>query len=124
MPDADLKITSFFTGQTWEGRVELSGETPEQQLEDAWRVFNRVEAGDHERLEEVGFVQPSMSMGDEIVLNGTTYIVATVGFVDKDKAQQGHLEGWLKQVKEHADSDEPTDAERATRNQTDYLPDE
>lgn len=69
---------------TWEGEAPV--ETPE----DAFRFFNVVEPGDDERLRALGYRLPSLSVGDEVTLDGTAYVVAPVGFLLADEVD---LEG-------------------------------
>lgn len=69
-----LQITSVFTGQTWDGEVDTTD------LDQIFRLFNRVDTPDAERLTKMGFNQPSMSSGDILVLNNINYVVASTGF--------------------------------------------
>lgn len=69
-----LQITSVFTGQTWDGEVQTTD------LDEIFRLFNRVDTPDAERLAKLGFNQPSMSSGDLLVLDNENYVVASRGF--------------------------------------------
>lgn len=65
--------------ETWEGYI------PESQagnLEDIFRFFNRVEPGDAERLEEIGYDLPSLSIGDTVSWHDKRYRVEPIGWVE------------------------------------------
>lgn len=61
---------------TWTGEVEA------RDLEDIFRIFNRVDDEDCERLDEIGYHLPSLSVGDVVSYDGTYKIVAFAGFKD------------------------------------------
>lgn len=63
-----LTIRSIYTHAAWNGNVELGDGTSEQKLERAFRLFNRVDDADGERLESWGYRLPSMSVGDCVSL--------------------------------------------------------
>lgn len=91
-PAAEIKakvaITSSFTGQRWEGSVDLdvtSKATSEQKLNRLFRLFNVVDEDDVRRLEAIGYRQPSLSTGDAIELDGERWQVAPVGFAKFDE---------------------------------------
>lgn len=68
---------------TWEGEV------PEMDMEGIFRYFNRVEAGDGIRLEQIGYKLPSLSVGDIITVSTerrATYRVEPVGFTQLEVA--------------------------------------
>ena len=48
--------------------------------EGVFRAFNRVDDADCRRLEEWGYRLPSMSVGDLVVIDATTYRVDSIGF--------------------------------------------
>lgn len=61
--------------ETWEGDVARMS------LEEIFRFFNRVEFADGERLEEIGYDLPSLSVGDIVTIDGDEqWRVAPVGF--------------------------------------------
>lgn len=63
--------------ETWEGYI------PEvENLEEIFRFFNRVEPGDDERLDEIGYHLPSLSVGDIVDWNGLRRRVEPVGWVE------------------------------------------
>jgi hypothetical protein len=49
-----------------------------------FRFFNRVDEGDGERLEQLGYRLPSLSVGDVVAWGGRRYLVEVVGFVEVD----------------------------------------
>lgn len=63
--------------ETWEGDLDQ-----DMNLEEIFRFFNRVEYGDGERLDEIGYDLPSLSVGDYVTKNGKRYRVEPVGFVE------------------------------------------
>ena len=81
------------SGTTWRGEFPVghSGHDGET-LERIFRFLNRVEDGDHERMEAVGYTMPSLSVGDYVTLHldepgplgpiprPQTWRVASVGF--------------------------------------------
>lgn len=76
-----VKIKSVFTKQIWEGDVEVpKGLAKGHLLEFLWRKFNAVTGDDADWMKEVGFEQPSMSVGDEVTVNRETFIVTGTGF--------------------------------------------
>jgi hypothetical protein len=64
---------------TWSGTLELTG-TLDDRLNQIFRAFNRVDYGDGERLEALGYRLPSLSVGDEVTIDGATFRVEPVGF--------------------------------------------
>lgn len=62
--------------ETWEGYIPEVGN-----LEEIFRFFNRVEPGDDERLDEIGYRLPSLSVGDVVEWNGKRHRVEPVGWV-------------------------------------------
>jgi hypothetical protein len=77
-----VSIKSVFTDQVWEGELEPPAEleTARSVLEWLFRRFNRVDEEDVQRLEDAGFTQPSMSVGDEVTMDGDRWVVNTLGF--------------------------------------------
>jgi peptidoglycan hydrolase-like protein with peptidoglycan-binding domain len=74
-----IKITSSFTGESWEGEVDI----PEgDALEHIFRQFNRVTDADAERMEAQGYRLPSLSVGDQVEIGGRRYRVASMGFTE------------------------------------------
>jgi hypothetical protein len=67
---------------TWTGEVELQAPADKTtgRLSEIFRLFNRVEEADCERLAALGYELPSLSVGDLIELDGHTWRVAPVGF--------------------------------------------
>ena len=57
-------------GTTWRGDLDLSLASSD---EDLWNwssgLFNRVDEGDHERMEAMGYMMPSLSVGDFVTLH-------------------------------------------------------
>jgi hypothetical protein len=79
----DPEATEF----TWEGEVDVRrGATSGTTNSEIFRMFNRVDALDVERLDALGYTLPSLSAGDLIVWVGTEtthgrmFIVDGVGF--------------------------------------------
>jgi hypothetical protein len=72
----------------WHGEVELpeqahpinDGITEQEVNEFLFRYFNRVDEEDGDRLAEIGFELPSLSVGDLIHWASTTWRVAGMGF--------------------------------------------
>jgi hypothetical protein len=77
-----VSVESYFTGQLWEGEVDVpSHYSVPECLEFLFRFFNRASDEDNDRLEKIGFKQPSMSVGDMITLEGVqNYKVINTGF--------------------------------------------
>jgi hypothetical protein len=83
-----LKIYSHFKDQVWEGEVpELDSIEEYDEVErDAvinervFRLFNRVDDEDNERLEAWGYRLPSLSVGDVIEYDGQAWKVDDFGF--------------------------------------------
>lgn len=68
--------------QLWTGSVPADENAdPDVVNEQIFRMFNRVDEADNERLEKWGYRLPSLSVGDVITWNGVAYEVASVGFV-------------------------------------------
>lgn len=57
-------------GTTWRGDLDLDRNlSPEANLEVVFRAFNRVDQNDHERMAELGYLLPSLSVGDYVTLH-------------------------------------------------------
>lgn len=77
-----------YPDSVWEGDVPVNIETtpggdppdPELVNEYLFRYFNRVDQADVDRLEDVGYALPSLSVGDLLAWDGHTWRVALVGF--------------------------------------------
>ena len=76
-----ISIISTATGRVWEGEsatdVDLDG------MEALFREFNRVDEGDNERLEALGYDLPSLSSGDFVCVNDgedAWWLCANVGW--------------------------------------------
>ena len=79
-------------GQWDEGICVESGHqesTGEQICERIFRLLNRVDEGDHERMAALGYVLPSLSVGDFVSFGGTTYRCDSVGFTLLTGTEQG-----------------------------------
>jgi hypothetical protein len=87
-----LTIWSHFEGQTWEGEIP-DGEASEPLfggtittdrdavLEYVFRLFNRVQQEDVERLDALGYELPSLSTGDRVTLpDGSVWHCASIGW--------------------------------------------
>ena len=87
-----LREVAETTGKDFKpGAEEWSGYIPEvENLEEIFRFFNRVEYGDGERLEEIGYDLPSLSVGDIVTWNGKRRRVEPVGWVEI-----GEPSGWV-----------------------------
>ena|SRR5437763_7263472 len=79
-------------GTTWSGEVEVNMNLSDEVILDLiYRMFNRVDEADLDRMEALGYELPSLSMGDFVTLHGgaahtwgeehpRTYQVAAIGF--------------------------------------------
>jgi hypothetical protein len=67
-----------FPSSVWTGRVPIDGP------DDAFRMFNRVDAEDDARLVGLGYRLPSMSVGDLVTINDVTYLCLSAGFDEAD----------------------------------------
>lgn len=59
---------------------EIKGIDADATNEALFRFFNRVDEGDNERLERIGYRLPSLSVGDLLHWGGKTHRVEGVGF--------------------------------------------
>lgn len=62
------------TDPTWTGEVNTTD------LDEIWRLFNRVSTEDNKRLRDMGYTLPSLSMGDVITINGEHHALGAIGF--------------------------------------------
>lgn len=67
---------------TWVGNVPgINRADPADRInEQLFRFFNRVEDGDHRKLEAIGYRLPSLSVGDVLHWQRMTFRVAGMGF--------------------------------------------
>jgi hypothetical protein len=81
-PGTHLIIESHWRGEVWEGDVVLptTGESVEHVLEVVFRLFNRVDEGDGEKLAAIGYTLPSLSVGDHVTVFGQRWHCAPVGW--------------------------------------------
>lgn len=94
-----VSVQAILHGRTpivWMGEIEpkdlaeVCGGSPEDHTpglrpdldlcESFFRYFNRVDESDLDRLAEIGYTQPSLSVGDLIAWDHVTYRVAGSGF--------------------------------------------
>lgn len=73
-----VKIWTHWRGETWEG--EVPGVFQDGSLDLIFRMFNRVEPEDNDRLESWGYRLPSLSVGDRVTVGGRRFAVAVVGW--------------------------------------------
>lgn len=84
--DTTITITSRmaeafeYPETTWTGAVQLATTEPEDRLELIFRLFNRVDDSDCERLEKWGYKLPSLSTGDSVTMEGKTYRCESMGW--------------------------------------------
>lgn len=64
----------------WDGTVGLAPGTDEELLEQLFRMFNRVDPGDHEEMAARGYHLPSLSVGDRVKLDGREYRCEPMGW--------------------------------------------
>lgn len=75
--------TPGMVGPEWTGEVDITVTAyhkPTMVLEQLFRLFNRVEDGDGERLERMGYKLPSLSSGDVVTMEGKHYLCASAGW--------------------------------------------
>jgi hypothetical protein len=84
-----VTVTSNFTGESWTGDVPGLDPATENCMainERLFRFFNRVDQVDCDRLEDLGYTLPSMSVGDVVAyvfrpaLGPAAFRVADMGF--------------------------------------------
>src|SRR5215472_5429647 len=84
-----VKITSHFPDEEGNARDPWEGDVPNDLLDRSsnyavnnslFRLFNRVEWEDGERLEEWGYRLPSLSMGDRIEHSGLVWVIEGTGY--------------------------------------------
>lgn len=90
----DITIFSTMSGKQWKGEVEpqwIIAPDAEGEMERIFRLFNRVEQEDCDRLEGIGYDLPSLSSGDFVQdYNGQWWLCASVGW-QKVTARQAIL---------------------------------
>lgn len=76
-----LTIWTHWEGKSWTGDAPISRFKADwEKLEAIFRFFNRVDDGDHERMAAVGYLLPSLSVGDKVLMAGQWWDVAVAGF--------------------------------------------
>jgi hypothetical protein len=76
-----LSIWTHWEGRSWSGEIpDAPTARTETMLEYAFRWFNRVDEGDHERMAAVGYDLPSLSAGDVVTLDGERWLCAPTGW--------------------------------------------
>lgn len=75
----ELAIKSIFTGEVWRGSLELPSDD-QAALGKIFRLFNRVDDEDIDRLEKIGYRLPSLSVGDRVDLDSARYWANSVGW--------------------------------------------
>ena len=63
----------------------------EEVLNRIFRALNRVDDGDHERMAAIGYLLPSLSVGDLVSFQGTTWRVDSVGFTKLTGERRGPI---------------------------------
>jgi hypothetical protein len=76
-----LTIWSHFKGQSWTGEIQELPGNERNVNEQIFRLFNRVDVEDGERLDAWNYNLPSMSVGDMLTHSRKTWLVADIGFV-------------------------------------------
>ena len=79
--ERNLEIESIFTGEKWQGSQDLPADDSEA-LNIISRSFSRVDEADCDRLEEIGYRLPSISVGDRVRIDGRDYWADTIGWTD------------------------------------------
>jgi hypothetical protein len=74
----DIIITSHWEGGRWSGTIELPDDA--RPLEYIFRFFNRIEDGDADRLDAIGYRLPSLSVGDVVEIAGERWRCAMLGW--------------------------------------------
>lgn len=71
-----------YPSTTWTGEAAWTDEPRkvEDRLTSLFRMFNRVTEEDCDRLDDLGYELPSLSVGDQIEMDGATYEVKPIGF--------------------------------------------
>jgi hypothetical protein len=81
-----ISIWSHFRGQTW------TGEIPQSTNGEIFRLFNRVDVEDAERLSVWNYTLPSLSVGDTISYDGRTFAVEGVGFIEVTRYEHEQMQ--------------------------------
>jgi hypothetical protein len=79
-----LSIFSHWKAERWTGEIPDPASDVEKRnvLEYVFRYFNRVDPGDGLRLEEIGYLLPSLSIDDEVEIDGRVWRCAPLGWVE------------------------------------------
>jgi hypothetical protein len=82
-----LAIWTHWDGRGWEGEIptdtfgtDVAQADSPTRLEYVFRWFNRVDEGDHQRMASVGYLLPSLSVGDRVTLDANVWAIKPVGF--------------------------------------------
>jgi hypothetical protein len=77
-----LTIWTHWEGRSWSGEISgPPGATVAETLEMIFRFFNRVDGRDHDRLLEIGYDLPSLSVGDVVTFaDGSRWQCAPLGW--------------------------------------------
>lgn len=68
----------------WSGKVQIpDGEA--SLIERIFRFFNRVDDADSERLDDIGYNLPSLSVGDTVMFDGRIFYCAPIGWQEVGK---------------------------------------
>jgi hypothetical protein len=80
------------TDPTWTGDIHTSSRKHTEALEQIFRLFNRVNDADCERLMATGYTLPSLSAGDIVTIDNEPYLCANIGWIAVDS-------GWVEDYK-------------------------
>lgn len=84
-------VESHWRGERWEGEIPPPADA-ERALEYVFRYFNRVDEGDGERLEALGYRLPSLGVGDLVTIDdGPRYRCASLGWERADEPTRDPL---------------------------------
>jgi len=65
---------------SWNGKISVDPGTNDAVNSQIYRLFNRVDEEDGERLEKLGYRLPSLSAGDVLVWGDQGFSVKSIGF--------------------------------------------
>jgi hypothetical protein len=78
-----LSIFSHWQAERWTGEIpDPASDYKGDVLEYVFRYFNRVERGDGAKLEAIGYVLPSLSVNDEVEIDGRVWRCAPLGWIE------------------------------------------